>query len=762
MEINGNTLVFLILILFLFFSSPGGDGVASQYEFTQLEKLRNQFTTEYESFQNMTYTDNFRNITGFKLSYQDIITNREINATYPIENKDYTHWANNQTYLLLPDRLIDTINTKVWSTPGGSPNNIFPPNITTSMTGHIELVANDEYTPIRMPVPNYFEPPTDFAENNPPGGEQYYDEWPNYGELHNVTFQNGELNIQVTHLDQVHTELNQNAKYKKRFNSQDGRWKLLNLKIEFFDKLEKEKHVSSSIAVYDIRRGRILGMSQSSKFHSLFALPHYMNLRNEENNEIFSEVKLLIKEYWNTSNYVDTLTMSDLDQLYDNALTKCEYMAFLQLEPWSQYTKDQIKQIDDELDWPIGRPVNISHIPPVSIKSGLLYSPDCGVQLQFNDVKGPRTELKVRTIRIHIIIGILLFAAQIYLLLCQMQHTNTPSSINKISFYSFSMINLVDGSLATLYFVAASVLPELYLPLVLSSFLSFILASIFETRYMISIYASQVNEAHVGILTLLRGHLRNEDDHVPRTTIVPDEASISGRLYGRFFFSLIIFIFVVSSSTSWPRKIRMIFEYIAIFALNSYWVPQIFRNTIKGIASRRDRRRNNSPTNRRQNEMPLLWRFILGTTVIRTLPIIYVFTYSANIFRHHRDVTFVVVLSLWLIFQIAILYSQDILGSRWFLPQHSIPEGYTYFKPISLQHSIEHGGGSKDEPYTVDCAICMSPVPVYIEEVEGTHKVDIHSYMVTPCNHIFHTECLENWMGYKLQCPVCRSSLPPL
>ena len=35
-------------------------------------------------------------------------------------------------------------------------------------------------------------------------------------------------------------------------------------------------------------------------------------------------------------------------------------------------------------------------------------------------------------------------------------------------------------------------------------------------------------------------------------------------------------------------------------------------------------------------------------------------------------------------------------------------------------------------------------------------------YMVTPCRHIFHTACLEGWMRYRLECPICRDVLPPL
>jgi len=32
--------------------------------------------------------------------------------------------------------------------------------------------------------------------------------------------------------------------------------------------------------------------------------------------------------------------------------------------------------------------------------------------------------------------------------------------------------------------------------------------------------------------------------------------------------------------------------------------------------------------------------------------------------------------------------------------------------------------------------------------------------MVTPCSHIFHTDCLNSWMEQKEVCPICRSSLP--
>ena len=34
--------------------------------------------------------------------------------------------------------------------------------------------------------------------------------------------------------------------------------------------------------------------------------------------------------------------------------------------------------------------------------------------------------------------------------------------------------------------------------------------------------------------------------------------------------------------------------------------------------------------------------------------------------------------------------------------------------------------------------------------------------MVTPCNHVFHADCLEGWMIVRMSCPVDRSELPPI
>ena len=53
--------------------------------------------------------------------------------------------------------------------------------------------------------------------------------------------------------------------------------------------------------------------------------------------------------------------------------------------------------------------------------------------------------------------------------------------------------------------------------------------------------------------------------------------------------------------------------------------------------------------------------------------------------------------------------------------------------------------------FGAECSICMGPIDV----VTG-------AYMVTPCDHLFHEICLSQWMDLKMECPVCRASLPPV
>jgi hypothetical protein len=53
---------------------------------------------------------------------------------------------------------------------------------------------------------------------------------------------------------------------------------------------------------------------------------------------------------------------------------------------------------------------------------------------------------------------------------------------------------------------------------------------------------------------------------------------------------------------------------------------------------------------------------------------------------------------------------------------------------------------------SIDCVICQDAIVFPIRS---------SVYMITPCDHLFHTTCLRPWLDHALQCPTCRLMLPP-
>lgn len=75
---------------------------------------------------------------------------------------------------------------------------------------------------------------------------------------------------------------------------------------------------------------------------------------------------------------------------------------------------------------------------------------------------------------------------------------------------------------------------------------------------------------------------------------------------------------------------------------------------------------------------------------------------------------------LWIVGQVIIVKLQSIYGPRFFVPQMFLPKVYNYHRAIN----------PKDD------------------------------YLITPCNHIYHSNCLKEWMEMKMDCSTCRSHLP--
>ena len=46
-----------------------------------------------------------------------------------------------------------------------------------------------------------------------------------------------------------------------------------------------------------------------------------------------------------------------------------------------------------------------------------------------------------------------------------------------------------------------------------------------------------------------------------------------------------------------------------------------------------------------------------------------------------------------------------------------------------------------------------------LEFHEHNFDIDKKPFMMTPCRHFFHTNCLESWFKQKKECPSCRQEI---
>lgn len=258
-----------------------------------------------------------------------------------------------------------------------------------------------------------------------------------------------------------------------------------------------------------------------------------------------------------------------------------------------------------------------------------------------------------------------------------------------------------------------------------------------------------------------------------------------GSLYTRFYLLLLFIVFLsLNAASSWPPLFRSIYANTLAFIYLSCWTPQIYRNIVRNCRK------------------ALTWEFVLAQSTFRLVPIVYFWGISSNFLDADTDVYMLLALASWLWLQILVLAAQEMLGPR-FLVSESwrwVPPAWDYH-PI-LKDDDESGnipiGFSSSPPSPADerialldgraqahadtrsiriyeCAICMQQidVPVLATGINesradgfanafGGGLLARRGYMVTPCRHVFHTPCLESWLSYRLQCPICREDLPPL
>ncbi|KAJ5166895.1 uncharacterized protein N7482_005676 [Penicillium canariense] len=412
------------------------------------------------------------------------------------------------------------------------------------------------------------------------------------------------------------------------------------------------------------------------------------------------------------------------------------------------------------------------------------------------------------------------FVGQIALLLRQIKEASTPSTRSRVSFYTIALMALGDAFVLT--FIAMELYAAVsFLVLATALFLAFLSVSYIGMTFMMEIWAVQeperreerpvdppapitrpgtlplpataaVRDSGATPIILTPDQDPPDDDLEPpptnNRTTAPTARQLRtdvGSMYARFYLALSgILILSLWALLILPRRLGGIYARLLAAVYLSFWIPQIYRNVMRNCRK------------------ALRWDFVIGQSILRLFPFMYFLTARGNVLFIRTDWTTAFVLAGWVWIQAWFLASQDILGPRFFVPRGWAPPAYDYHPTLrdtpGPDEDLEAGGvlsiaslraderdlvtdskdddkhRSKDRKRVIfDCAICMQDIEVPVlpaptsaggsSVTEGASSIlSRRTYMVTPCRHIFHTACLESWMRLRLQCPICRESIPPV
>ncbi|KAK5993314.1 DSC E3 ubiquitin ligase complex subunit 1-like protein [Cladobotryum mycophilum] len=439
---------------------------------------------------------------------------------------------------------------------------------------------------------------------------------------------------------------------------------------------------------------------------------------------------------------------------------------------------------------------------------------------------GMKTEVHIYEIKTWLLVYAVVVFGQVYLLKNQMKETFTPSTLGRVSFGTTSIMVIVDGMTFTAAATWVSSAAATFLPTLALMFAAFLsmtiggsfLAKIHEVQTPTRSHrqggqdAGTANSGSTSLtssapltpdrtgtgpllpapVTAGRGAplppvteqtansgIADGASAVPGSTITaagrppaappPPQTQTFQSIIGRFILLSLCISFLAISSSTWYANVRGYFMNLCAFAYLSLWVPQIYRNVIRNC------------------RRALKWQFVIGQSVLRLLPLAYFWVKPDNFAYARTDRRAFAVLVVWVWLQILVLATQDAVGPRFGIPAGWTPDAWDYH-PVLREDNIEAGGLpiglGEESPSTergrssedkgrggglraIDCAICreLLEVPVVRAGGDDTNVASVFTrrmYMVTPCRHIFHTACLEGWMRFRLQCPICREELPPL
>ena len=354
---------------------------------------------------------------------------------------------------------------------------------------------------------------------------------------------------------------------------------------------------------------------------------------------------------------------------------------------------------------------------------------------------------------------------QIMVLLRQLLHTQARSSATRVSLLCIGWQTMIDAMLCLGHIYLSLAIKPLFTAFASVAFFKWLIFCFIEMKYWTLIVQAR-NSTNGGNTTTEQ--LRRQ------------VAMLHCRFYGALFVAKVVFSFV-------GEKYRILFALV----LYSFWVPQIVQNVIT------------------EAKRPMHNWYIYGMSLSRLVAPLYFFAVPNNFLKEvypesPTDPLMCELLVLWVGIQTAILIGQGKYGARFMIPARFLPPKFDYSRPIpqsllppgvsqeeiptvqepqavvpigepvvrdrrtttrnrnrgsrmnhqesSMTTEIVVNSASTDSAHTLDCVICYNSIDVQ----------NRRGYMLAPCDHIFHRDCLVQWMDVKMECPICRTELPTL
>ena len=470
---------------------------------------------------------------------------------------------------------------------------------------------------------------------------------------------------------------------------------------------------SHTIGVHYVAQG-ILLMRTSGSAKALQDLPG-MALSQSAFNETVTMLQTLLNE--TVVGLQKELANGVAEQQFPiiNNDCSCSFWIVAQLQRVSA-SVEQMEALERELK--LNEGMSVISEPPL-LSNITLVSPDCGLVLKSIDASEQLLSVLYRDIRSALLLAFLLALANLFATVGQLRYSQSQSARQKLSLLTLGIVMIVDAMQCIMLLGLVFIYRELLLVLSAVGFINGLLCINLASQYIPLVASSR-------------------RDHV-FTRYMASATNLSLLIFNiGFAFLLLLWCLVAVAPILVSKLLTLIISLV--------WVPQIVSNIMR---------------NTRNAFKP---EFVAIRSLSLVAMFFYLWQYPKGILQSDKAYpAFSAFVSICIITQTVVLLVQDKLGPRCFLPQSFFPPTYNYHS-INVISDVENptwtnrqGLEGQSSLGNDECAICF-------QSLNLTNMLSLNplEYMVTPCYHIYHSECLERWMDHKLECPVCRSGLPAI